>query len=83
MTNSRYVYALALITGCAAFAAAGPAVAQQSSNSEFERMHQLPSANGGSSDIERDPFRACVATHQNDPDAQQNCTLEGEYHPKH
>lgn len=80
--NSRYVLVLVLITAFGVFAAVSPVAAQQTSNSEFERMRQLPSAQGGSNDIERDPFRACVAAHPDDPNRQQNCDWDGSYKQK-
>ncbi len=80
--NSRFVFALALTAAGGAFAASAASATEQTPNSGFKQMRGLPSAQGGSSDIERDPFRACVAAHPNDPHAQQNCDWDGSYKPK-
>lgn len=69
--------ALPLIAGCVWMLAA------QAWATEPGRLQPSPSQSQGDySATERDPFRACVAAHPNDPQRQQNCTWEGEYQPK-
>lgn len=69
---------LPLIAGCAWLLAA-QAVATEPGQRQPSQAGQAQSDYSAS---ERDPFRACVAAHPNDPQRQQNCTWEGEYRPK-
>jgi hypothetical protein len=77
-------YAALLVVACSFAAAAGPhARAQDPANSK-PNANAPPHPAGSQPDatassVERDPFRACVAAHADDPRRHLNCDWSGNY----
>lgn len=78
-----------IVLRCVGLLVIGCCLAQPASAQERQGTNGSPGVNAehpqdnGMSSVERDPFRACVAAHQEDPDRQQNCDWDGGYKAKH